>query len=222
MSDLLIIFAKSPNAPHVKTRLKPILSKVDRKSLQKSLILDTLFLTESIPTKRALFFTSEPGRADRFFEKCKKKHSLLLVKQEGNDLGERIQNGFAWGFSHGFKRVVIMGSDSPTLPTSFIEEAFHRLQSEPVVLGPALDGGYYLIGMTPPIPDIFQEIPWGSCRVLSETKKRLNRFYLLPYWYDIDYPKDITFLKRHIALLKQRGQVSPIETFNLIQRIFPD
>jgi rSAM/selenodomain-associated transferase 1 len=215
MRDLLVVFAKSPNAPHVKTRLQSILSKEERKLLQKNFILDTLFLTASLPVKRVL--SCAPDQEDPFFLKCKKDHSLSLIKQEGADLGERMANVLGWGFLQGFQRIVIIGSDSPTLPASFIKEAFRMLRSEPVVLGPALDGGYYLIGMAPPIPNIFSHIKWGTHTVLSETKKRLNRFYLLPYWYDVDTPKDLAFLKRHIALLKQRGQIFPVETFKIIE-----
>ncbi len=134
------------------------------------------------------------------------------MEQKGSDLGERMKNAFLWGFSKGFQKIVMIGSDSPTLPAYFIQQAFFRLKSEPIVFGPALDGGYYLIGMRPPIPDIFNNIRWGSKNVLSDTKKRLCRFDLLPYWYDVDYPKDLRFLKQHILYLKQRGTNFPVET----------
>ena len=213
MKSLLIIFAKSPNGSNVKTRLKPLLSKAKRTLLQKALILDTLSLTQSLFAKRVLFCA--PNKNDPFLLQCKKDYKVSLINQEGDDLGARMRNAFCWGFSKGFQKIVIIGSDSPTLPKSFIQEAFHQLGSLPIVLGPALDGGYYLIGMTPPIPNIFSNISWGSNHVFSETQKRLSRFYLLPYWYDVDYPKDMAFLKRHITLIKKRGADFPIETLLL-------
>ncbi len=198
--DLLILFAKSPHASNVKTRLSPILSQKERAQLQQAFILDTLSLTASLSVTRALACT--PDIKDRFFAQCAKNHSLLLLKQEGGDLGERMQNGFRWGFSQGFQRVVIIGSDSPTLPVSFIKEAFNRLKTMPIVLGPAIDGGYYLIGLKMPIPNIFNNIKWGANTVLSETIARLSQYDLLPFWYDVDYPEDLDFLRKHISILR--------------------
>ena len=213
--DLLILFAKSPHAGDVKTRLTPILSKKERALLQEALILDTLSLTASLSVTRALACT--PNTEDQFFGKCAKEHAVLLVRQDGDDLGERMKNGFYWAFSQGFQRVVIIGSDAPTLPISFIKEAFNQIKTMPIVLGPAIDGGYYLIGTKWPLPDIFTHIRWGSNTVLSDTIARLRRYHLLPFWYDIDYPKDMVFLMWHIALLaKQRG-VIPVETVSFLK-----
>ena len=172
--------------------------------------MDILSLTSSLSVQRAL--ACAPDKKDRFFLKCEKEHSVLLVKQTGSDLGERMQNGFFWGFSRGFQRIVIIGSDAPTIPISFIQEAFRQLKTMPIVLGPAIDGGYYLIGATLPLPDIFKNIKWGTHAVLSDTIIRLNRYYLLPFWYDVDYPKDITFLRQHIPLLTKQGGALPIKT----------
>lgn len=231
--DLLILFTKSPYASDVKTRLSSIFSQKERACLQKAFILDTLSLTACLSVKRVLAYTpdikdrSHPSQGQRalrgshpFFSKCEKECSVLLIKQEGADLGERMKNGFHWGFSHGFQRIVIIGSDSPTIPASFIKEAFNRLKTVPIVLGPALDGGYYLIGVSGHVPDIFNNIKWGSDTVLSDTLMRLSRYALLPFWYDVDYQEDIDFLIKHLSLLTTKRRRFPINTLKLIKRLY--
>jgi hypothetical protein len=218
--SILIIFAKSPRSADVKTRLSPLLSKKERARLQSAFILDTLSLTADragvapLSVTRALACT--PEIKDHFFMQCEKKHSVLLIKQEGPDLGERMKNAFCWAFSRGFQRVVIIGSDTPTLPTSFIKQAFIRLRTVPIVLGPAIDGGYYLIGAKWPVPDIFNNIKWGSNTVLSDTIMRLKIYHLLPFWYDIDYPKDVYFLIKHLSWLTTQRDHLAIETLKLL------
>lgn len=182
-----------------------------------------------LSVKQALACT--PDTKDRFFTQCKKQYSVLLVQQKGADLGARMKNLFCWAFSRGFQRVVMIGSDAPTIPASFIKEAFSKLKTMPIVLGPAMDGGYYLIGRNArraccpdygaklPFPDIFSDIRWGSHTVLSETITRLSRHHLLPFWYDVDYQEDIDFLRRHLSILTKRKGVLPIETLKFINKM---
>jgi len=216
--SLLIIFAKSPGGPHVKTRLATVLTRKGREQLQEAFILDTLSLSASLPVKRAIACT--PDINDPFFNVCKQEEKLLLIKQKGRSLGERMKYGFQWGFSLGFQKVVLIGSDSPTLPTAFIQEAFDRLNAVPVILGPATDGGYYLIGATPPLlPNLFHKIKWGTQMVLIETIKRLNGVVaLLPFWYDVDRPSDLVFLREHIYILRQTKSPFPKETWKILKK----
>ena len=214
--DLLILFAKSPSASDVKTRLSPMLAQKERARLQKAFILDTLSLTADLCLNRALACT--PDTKGGFFAQCEKEHSVLLLNQEGDNLGERMQNGFRWAFSCGFERVVIIGSDAPTLPASFIQEAFNKLKTMRIVLGPAIDGGYYLIGANGHVPDIFSNIKWGSDTVFADTITQLHQYHLLPFWYDVDYPEDIVFLRRHIFILKKQGRRLPIETIKVMNK----
>ncbi len=126
------------------------------------------------------------------------------IPQRGKDLGERMLNAFKWLFNQGYKKVILIGSDSPDIPLSYIKEAFSRLDTRELVLGPAEDGGYYLIGLKAPIDSLFKNIRWGSSQVLRDTIKIAEiegiTYSLLPQWYDID---DVESLKRWMPQLIQ-------------------
>lgn len=221
MEEILIIFAKAPEPGQVKTRLLPFLSGEAAARLQEALVLDTLHGTDSLPWRRAL--ACAPTTDHPFFLGCAKERSLLLIPQRGENLGARMQNAFEWGFSQGFKRVVLIGCDAPTLPVDFIKEAFLSLDASRLVLGPSLDGGYYLIGAQAPAPDLFDGIRWGTNAVLVGTLQKFNErkeaFHLLPFWYDIDRPEDILFLKEHLQQLERQGAPLPKETSQILRRI---
>lgn len=214
MKDLLILFAKAPEPGRVKSRLVPFLSAEAAAQLQRAFFLDTLQLTDSLPLRRAV--ACFPDADHPFFVRCGKERPLLLFNQEGTDLGERMKSAFEWGFSQGFEKVVLLGSDAPTLPPAFIKEAVDRLESSPLVFGPSVDGGYYLIGGRPPVPAVFDGIAWGTHTVLSATLEKITRRkvrgHLLPFWYDIDRPEDLAFLRGHLALLEAEGIVTAKET----------
>jgi rSAM/selenodomain-associated transferase 1 len=99
------------------------------------------------------------------------------MPQRGEDLGERMKNGFVEAFAMNFKRVVLIGSDIPGLPLEFIEEAFAFIREKDSVIGPSLDGGYYLIGFNDKkfSPGVFEGIPWSTGRVFEGTMKILER-----------------------------------------------
>ncbi len=122
-----------------------------------------------------------------------------LIAQEGATLGERIRNLFTALFGRGYERVVIVGSDSPDLPGEYMEEAFALLAETELVLGPALDGGYYLVALKTAIPSLFDSIEWSTARVLEQTLERAREAgaacRLLKPWHDIDTPEDLRLLK---------------------------
>lgn len=115
---------------------------------------------------------------------------LVLINQQGKDLGEKMYNAVTYLYENHYNKIVLIGADSPDLPVEYISEAFSRLDSSDVVIGPSEDGGYYLIGMKRPEDYLFKDIPWGSPRVLEGTinilKKQKIPYSLLPEWYDID------------------------------------
>jgi glycosyltransferase A (GT-A) superfamily protein (DUF2064 family) len=103
----------------------------------------------------------------------------------------------------------MVGTDSPTLPIEYVEQAFAELASADVVLGPATDGGYYLVGCGPNCPPIFEGIAWSTGRVLADTVAALAeerwRLAVLPPWYDIDTAEDWLMLCGHLAALRRAG-----------------
>jgi len=121
----------------------------------------------------------------------------LYMPQKGENLGERMKNGFVEAFSMHFKRVVLIGSDIPELPIEYIQEAFQSLKEKDVVIGPSIDGGYYLIGFKEKTfsPQVFEGIPWSTNRVFEETMKVLKKekltFHTLQSLRDIDTIEDL-------------------------------
>ncbi|MFN3740555.1 MAG: TIGR04282 family arsenosugar biosynthesis glycosyltransferase [Thermodesulfovibrionales bacterium] len=115
---------------------------------------------------------------------------IILIPQRGKDLGEKLYNAASYLYEKGYRKIVLIGADSPDLPVEYIQEAFSRLDSSDVVIGPSEDGGYYLIGMKRPEDYLFKDIPWGSPEVLKRTISKIEKqepsYFLLPEWYDID------------------------------------
>lgn len=217
----LIIFSKAPDPGSAKSRLGPILNPEERARLQAALILDTLALTDPLPVQRVLAAASPVDHP--FLARCGEERSIPLIRQEGESLGDRMRNAFDWGFGRGFQRVVLIGSDAPTLPTDFIRQAFDHLHHLPRVIGPSRDGGYYLIGSRPPLADLFSGVPWGSDQVLVETLQKVNAqkldCALLPFWYDIDRPADLIFLKEMLELHERQGRPLPKETHHFLRSL---
>jgi hypothetical protein len=136
-----------------------------------------------------------PAGAGDFFRKL--APGVRLIPQEGRDLGERMSRAFAWGFGAGFEIVLLRGSDTPDLPGAIMMEAREKLatgQAE-VVLGPSLDGGYYLIGLKALHPELFAGPAWSTGTVLADTLRQAQNLsldvHLLPYWRDIDTHEDL-------------------------------
>ncbi len=126
---------------------------------------------------------------------------VIYLPQQGNDLGERMINGIRLLFKKDYKKVVLIGADSPDLPIIYIEDAFLKLDLYDLVIGPSEDGGYYLIGMNRPLDAIFKNIKWGSRSVLKDTisitEKEKIKYFLLDEWYDIDDIKGLKKWRNH-------------------------
>ncbi len=122
------------------------------------------------------------------------------MPQKGKDLGEKMLNAVQWLFEKGYNKIVLIGADSPDLPIYYIRDAFSKLNHHELVIGPAGDGGYYLIGMNKPLNNIFKDIQWGSSNVMKDTisiaKNEGIRYFLLPEWYDIDDAENLRKWKK--------------------------
>lgn len=211
----LIIFAKVPKPEQVKTRLQPDLSPDASSQLYLAFILDTLNAASLKGVERIL--GCDATRRDPFFKGLSERFGLALVDQVGENLGIRMRNAIEEAYRMDFGQVVIIGTDIPTLPIGYIQEAFKQLKKRPqepsIVLGPSTDGGYYLIGCSGSVPPIFDGIAWGTEQVLTQTLQRITDknldATLLPFWYDVDTIEDIRFLSAHLAYLERQTGKSP-------------
>ena len=143
-----------------------------------------------------------PDTARAFFEDIA-PNGYRLVVQHGADLGERLANALGHHFGLGYRRVVIMNSDGPTLPLAYLEEAFSGLDRADVTLGPGHDGGYYLIGMKRLHRELFRGIAWSTEKVIPQTLAACQSLGLavhqLAQWYDVDVESDLDLLRRDLA-----------------------
>lgn len=190
--------AKTPRPGYVKTRLRPALSDEQCADLARGFLQDTVRKINEISATTIIAYTPDDGGDEmRSFL----PGNAQFVAQRGSDLGERLESAIADADADGFGPVVVIGTDSPTLPASIIGSAFEHLRdnANSVVVGPTDDGGYYLIGMSRPETRLFRKISWSTGRVFEQTVARAQeipdvRILELPGWYDVDGPSDITRL----------------------------
>lgn len=209
---------KVPIAGKVKTRLAPPLSKKDAARLYECFIQDTFSRISVLKGIDIIAAYTPNGMA----AKVKKiaPPDITIIPQKGKDLGERLQNIFSQLFSIGYKMVAIIGTDSPDLPIEYIKKAFSALKGKTgLVLGPAEDGGYYLIAMSKECKEIFKDITWSTDTVFKETMEKAKRaglkLAILPKWYDVD---DIDSLK----VLRDNLKICPVaaKTDAILKKIF--
>ncbi|PIR00746.1 MAG: hypothetical protein COV66_04780 [Nitrospinae bacterium CG11_big_fil_rev_8_21_14_0_20_45_15] len=197
----IILFAKDPVCGRVKTRLASLLDEETTLKLYLHFLTAGLSLLESVQGADR-FIAVAPPLTSEYFQSNPRLAAFAIFTQEGDDLGQRMRQAFAQCFEDGYERVVIVGADSPSLPVEYVQRALDSDQA--LTLGPAVDGGYYLIGMGPQRVEIFENVHWGTGSVLSDTGANARRegveVELLPVWYDVDRPEDLRFLKTHMEL----------------------
>lgn len=225
---VLGIFGKKPEPGKVKTRLAAEFGDDFAAEAHEAMLLDALDLWGTdrflAPGGRRVFVYA-PNDAGPWFDSIV-PNSWALQPQADGSLGDRMRSFFEGEFAEGASKVVLIGSDSPTLDPSIVVSAFLCLDQKDVVLGPATDGGYYLIGCTPPAPPIFEGVVWGTPHVLSQTLDRLRgsgrSLAVLPPWYDVDSPDDWRLLGAHLRAMRVSGMdpgLSRVEA--LLPRIVP-
>jgi len=200
MENALIVVAKAPVPGLTKTRLCPPFTPESAAEFYHCLLLDTLALMSRLDlADRTVAYT--PASARDYFENLTPE-GFRLIPQQGVDLGERLANALGHHFALGYRRVVIMNSDGPTLPLAHLEGAFSGLEHAGVTLGPGHDGGYYLIGMKRLHRELFQGITWSTEQVIPQTLAICRRLELtahqLPEWYDVDVAADLERLRRDL------------------------
>jgi len=191
----VIIFAKAPIPGTVKTRLSPPLTPDEAATLHGTLVLDAIERAKGLPGV-ALYIAGAPDIAHPFFKVLEGRYGARLLPQKGDDLGTRMSGAMQKAFELGHRRVILAGTDLPTFTRSHLTQAINHLNTHDVVLGPTIDGGYYLIGVRAPVPELFQGIAWSTAGVLEETKKTAAAkglsVALLPPCRDLDTVEDLT------------------------------
>jgi rSAM/selenodomain-associated transferase 1 len=191
-SEVLLIFVKNSVKGQVKTRLARSLGESKALEIYRKLLQVTKKVTASLSVVKQVWYSDSIIEHDIW-----DKEHYTKFKQQGQNLGTRMSRAFQQSFKQNYTKVVIIGSDCADLNDSHLNEAFQALDTHDVVIGPAEDGGYYLLGMTHFIPDLFEDIPWSQPTVYETTIRKLmnlsKSFHLLPALNDID---DLDDLKR--------------------------
>ncbi len=189
--ELIQIIAKAPLPGQVKTRLVPMLGAGEASELYQQMVEQVL--TQAVATRPVQLWCA-PDSSHPFFQACRARFGVELRTQPPGDLGERMRAALQTGLAEA-ERVVLVGSDCPGITTEYLNQAFDALRQREVVIGPAEDGGYVLIGMTRLIPAVFHGIPWSTGLVRERTEAILQTervdYQLLSLLWDVDRPKDL-------------------------------
>lgn len=193
------VFAKYWAPGEVKTRLAAAIGEIPAARLHRVFLETLLRRFAGVGDRRVLAY-SPAARAAEFA--ALNAPGWSLESQGDGDLGQRMQAYFRSAFAAGATRVVLIGSDSPTVPEEVIQMAFEALKDRRAVLGPATDGGYYLVGAAEAVPPIFDRMAWSQPAVWAQTVERLQGndwdFAVLSGWYDVDEVSDLEQLAREL------------------------
>ncbi|RMA66468.1 TIGR04282 family arsenosugar biosynthesis glycosyltransferase [Ulvibacter antarcticus] len=197
----LIIFTRNPELGKCKTRLAATIGDAAALEVYKVLLKHTADITKNLNVDKFVFYSEAIYKNDSWDDTVYRKHLQL-----GEDLGIRMENAFKDVFSMGYESAIIIGSDMYDLSQKDLEEAFQVLTSNNLVIGPAQDGGYYLLGMKEVFPALFKGKNWGTDSVLQNTLEDLkNETYIqLSLRNDIDYyedMKDIEALNKFVTTI---------------------
>lgn len=187
----IIIFAKKPEVGHVKTRLAKSIGETRALQVYEKLLWKTHSNLQSVPYDKLLYWDQIPQKLPEYLMEGYKFYEQVFA-----DLGHRMSKAFEETFTY-YNKVLIIGTDCPFITPDIVESAFEMLDENDFVLGPARDGGYYLLGKKYYEPNIFVNIKWSTSEVLSETIHKIQslnkRFGMLPELYDIDSEPDLIY-----------------------------
>jgi len=196
-TSLLMVFVRNPQLGTVKTRLATTVGDKVALEIYIELMRHTAEVTHKVSADKKVFYSEKIEQNDVW-----NKMNFSKALQTKGTLGQRMENAFRTAFEKGYKKVLIVGSDLYSLKTSHIEKALHQLDKKEVVIGPAQDGGYYLLGLKKNLPALFCNKSWGTSSVLNETLNdlKLKSIFLMKTLNDIDNFED---LKKETKLLKK-------------------
>jgi rSAM/selenodomain-associated transferase 1 len=222
-ANAVVVFAKAPVPGRVKTRLAEAIGANAAADLHRAFLAD---LAETVASTGATGYLALAGDEHHTGFDPYREHGFDFVTQGQGDLGDRLARVTSDLFARGHNKVVVVGSDSPTLQARHFAEAFAALERVPVVLGPSFDGGYYLIGLDSPYPEVFADIAWSTTAVASQTLSRCRQhgllWDLLGFWYDVDTIDDLDFLRFHLLghLTQMNANTLP-HTVRALQQLEP-
>ena len=217
MKRAVIIMTKVPTVGNVKTRLQPHLSPEQCAALAEAFLLDTFSKAKKVCENVILSYS--PPEEINALRKLLPSQSIF-IEQTGSNLGERMFNAFKFAFEQNSDSIVIIGTDSPTFPADFIEQAFEFLELETkIVLGKTEDGGFYLIGSRILRKEIFENVAWSSPETFEQVFENIHKLKLhlreVPGWYDVDTKEDLENLREELLCNENARRRAP-KTFELI------
>ena len=200
------IVCKTPGVGGGKSRLRPLLGVEPVQQLSACFLRDVAAALDALPEAlgRQLYALFSPAGSEAAL-RALLPHPWRLIPRQDASVGIVLQTSIAAFLADGHDSAILVNGDSPTLPTSLVEQAIAALREpgDRVVLGPALDGGYYLIGLKRSHPQLFEDIPWSTPDVLASTLRRAEAIglpvTLLPMWYDVDEPQDFLRLQAELS-----------------------
>jgi rSAM/selenodomain-associated transferase 1 len=206
--------AKQPQAGNTKTRLYPLLNPQQAAELYEALLLDTIDLAARLDGIQ-LAVAATPPEARDYFERHTPAGTLILPVK-GADIGECLMKTIGSLLSMGYRKALALNADGPSLPPEYIRSAVTLLDDHEIVLGPGHDGGYYLVGMKTPHPQIFAGIQWSTSQVLDQTLDKISELgvsvALTPEWYDVDTPDDLQRIKADLQVIPA-GRLEHVRRF---------
>jgi len=213
--NALIIFTRNPVLGRVKTRLAKSVGNETALDIYRFLLNKTKEVTKNIPGDKIIFYSEKILDKDLWDTTTYKKEL-----QYGSDLGAKMNNAFETYFKKKYEKVVLIGSDLFDLEESHIYEAFEKLEKNEAVIGPALDGGYYLLGLKKNYPEIFINKDWGTSSVRKDTIKNLEKVnvHLLPMLNDIDVIEDIKQHPAFTKFLSFKEEIKPLDKKQIEKR----
>lgn len=197
------VFAKFWEPGRVKTRLAAAIGDERSSQIYQCFVETLLERLQGAADRQIIAYT--PAVKQAAFDQLVDGTNWQVEPQSDGDLGERMSQFFSVRFQGGATKVVLLGSDSPTIPQRFVAQAFHELDTNELVFGPTEDGGYYLVGMRQPIVEVFRDISWSTPSVWEETLERASAINkreslaMLPTWYDVDTLADLWRLHQELA-----------------------
>ncbi len=215
----VIVFAREPIPGATKTRLMKPLGANNAAALAHAFTIDALAKVTALDLPLVIAGSSPDGASSPYFRSLGRRFGATVTDQGEGTLGARMRRSLE---PYSVRGAILIGTDTPSMPRRFIGSAVALLRRSNVVLGPSLDGGYYLIATRGEPADIFRGIRWGSAHVFAQTLARLERsatpYVLTPPWYDIDCRDDLLLLAAHLRIILSRGEENPCPATSQVLR----